>query len=113
MRCLNRVIISGEVLERIVFANTTTGAPACGFLLASTSYRPNKRKTTVRAKINVYGDGLVDLCRQYLVKGLYLVVEGELMNRDGQYGDLTEIRALQLIFPNEIASELPEGESHG
>lgn len=113
MRCLNHTTVSGEVLDRIMFASTSAGVPACGFMLAVTSYRPNKRKMSTRVKINVYGDGLVELCKSHLVKGLYLVVEGELMNREGQYGDLTEVRALQLIFPGAESPELPEGDTHG
>lgn len=38
------------------------------------------------------------------------MVEGELMNRDGVLGDLTEVRARELIF---VPDEDPEGAHHG
>ena len=52
----------------------------------------------VFAKINVYMDHLVARCRERLKSGGYVIIEGELMNRDGRSEALTEVRARDLVF---------------
>lgn len=97
MRGLNKVIISGNVGGRITFNSTPSGTEACSFQLASD--RPIQGGVvTAWVKINAYDDQLVRVCKGRLVKGLYVLVEGELMNREGVYGELTEIRAREVIF---------------
>jgi single-stranded DNA-binding protein len=97
MRGLNRVVVSGNVLARVIYAPTTSGTAACSFQLASSRTTPDA-VVTAFVKINVYGEQLVALCRQNLVKGVYALVEGELMNREGPHGELTEVRARDLVF---------------
>lgn len=98
MRGLNRVFIAGHVTDRITFSKThVQGADACTFIIESE--RPtNRGSLTVCVKINVYIDGLVEACRGKLEKGCYVLVEGELMNRDSPVGRATEIRAWELSF---------------
>jgi single-stranded DNA-binding protein len=55
---------------------------------------------TAYVKINIYSDALVDICRTRLLKGVYVIVEGELMNREGVHGEVTEVRAKEIIFTN-------------
>lgn len=109
MRGLNRVIISGHVQERITYGTTGSDTTACSFTIAS-SRSGQGRNVVAYVKINVYGDGIVRLCRARLRGGGYVMVEGELMNRDGVLGDLTEVRARELIF---VPDEDPEGAHHG
>lgn len=110
MKGINVICISGNVGERINFSQTGSGVQACSFSLASDRHASGGDVITVWAKVNVYGAGLVELCRNRLGKGSYVQVKGELMNRDGQHGQLTEIRAQDIIFSpmnvkNESSSE--------
>lgn len=99
MRGLNKVIISGNVTGAIEFGKTNSGAQdACGFHVASDRHTSGGGVVTAYIKVNVYVDGLVKICKTRLSKGIYVLVEGELMNRDGQHGDLTEVRAREIIF---------------
>jgi single-stranded DNA-binding protein len=98
MRGVNRVVISGNCQGRVNFSPTDgKGTPACSFYLTSDRHSHGD-VVSVNVKINAYGDGLVRACRARLTKGLYVLVEGELMNRDGQIGELTEVRAREIIF---------------
>lgn len=97
MRGINRVLIAGHVADRIVFAQTNHGADVCSFFIASE--RPTTRGLlTATIKINVYVESLVATCRGKLEKGCYVLVEGELMNRDSPAGRTTEVRAWELSF---------------
>jgi len=96
-RAINRVVISGDVTAKIEYAKTTKQVPVCTFILASDKHIRDGVVTTW-VKVNAYGEGLVDTCRAYLRKGAYVFIEGELMNREGAAGELTEIRARELIF---------------
>jgi single stranded DNA-binding protein len=99
MRGLNRVIISGNTADNARFQTTGGGTPCATFKIACDRRGANKGETvTAWVKINVYGDALVEICRARLRKGGYVLVEGELMNRDGAIGEVTEIRAKELIF---------------
>jgi single-stranded DNA-binding protein len=109
VRGLNRVVISGYVQERITYGTTGADATACSFTVAS-SRNGQGKNIVAYVKINVYGEGFVRLCRARLRVGGYVMVEGELMNRDGVLGDLTEVRARELIFVSEYD---PEGAHNG
>lgn len=108
MRGVNRVVISGNVTDKIAYSSTGNGVPTCTFVLASDRYTRDS-VVTAWVKINVYGK-LVEVCRTRLVKGRYVLVEGELMNRDGRLGELTEVRAKEVIFPVQDRNE-QEGET--
>jgi single-stranded DNA-binding protein len=110
VRGINRVIISGNISGRVSYNETSSGTPACSFSLASDRYASGS-VVTAWVKVNVYGDGLVRTCSERLIKGLYVLVEGELMNRGGQTGELTEIRAKEIIFLT-LQSYNQEGGNH-
>lgn len=99
MRGINETQQSGNVSGPIQYGETRNGDLAGSFILAVD--RNNAYATFVR--INVYG-ALVNVCRQRLHKGAYVIVTGELMNRQRSGGDetssttLTEIRARDVIF---------------
>lgn len=97
---MNVVAISGNVSAKIEFAKTGGGTPVCTFHMAS-DRRTKDATITAWVKINAYGHGLVEACRQRLTKGVYVVVEGELMNREGRLGELLEVRARRVDFPSE------------
>jgi single-stranded DNA-binding protein len=95
MKGINSVIISGNVGDRITIGRTSRGDPACSFSVASDA-APVPTATWVR--VSVYGEELVQVCRMHLTKGVYVLVEGELMNRAGRFGELTEVRARRVVF---------------
>lgn len=99
MRGLNRVIISGNVSDSARFHETGGGSKCATFKLAS-DRRGAKPGEIVTAwvKINIYSEPLVDICKTRLMKGAYVIVEGELMNREGAQGEVTEVRAKEIIF---------------
>lgn len=97
MRGLNKVVLSGNVTGTINYAKTDHGTDVCTFVLASDRYASGS-VVTAYIKVNVYIDGLVGLCRNRLEKGCYLLVEGELMNRNSPIGKVVEVRAHELIF---------------
>jgi single-stranded DNA-binding protein len=104
MHGVNKVVISGSVTGRILFATTGQGAAVCTFIVASE--RPTKGAVlTAHVKVNVYAEFLVAACRAKLAKGCYVLVEGELMNRETPNGRLLEVRAWELIFPNSIPND--------
>lgn len=97
MRGINRVIFSGNVTGKIDFSTTDRGQHVCTFVVASD--RASSGGTlTAYAKVNIYIEGLVAACREKLEKGCYVLVEGELMNRNSPAGRMTEIRAWELMF---------------
>lgn len=112
MRGINHVVVSGNIGDRIVFRETGSGTAACSFSVASDRHTADG-SVTAWVKVNVYGAGLVNLCRQRLGKGGYAIIEGELMNRDGQLGELTEVRAKEIVFINDGRQAEEEGEQHG
>ena len=116
MRGINRVIISGNVGAQIAFAGTGSGVAACSFFIASDRHSSGGAVISAWVKINVYGDNFVRICRSRLQKGCYVLVEGELMNRDGQLGELVEVRAREILFlprADEGASKEDEEGSYG
>lgn len=97
MRGINKVWVAGNVSGSIIFSETDSGDQTCSFQLASDRVAKESTLTTW-VKVNAYLPGLVEACRAYLVKGGYVSVIGELMNRDGPNGKLTEVRARELVF---------------
>jgi len=97
MRGVNKVVISGNVGDRITYGKTGSGTPACSFSVAS-DRKDGKEIITAWVRVNVYGEDLVHDCQEKLGKGIYVVVDGELMNRDGKVGELTEVRAREIVF---------------
>jgi single-stranded DNA-binding protein len=53
---------------------------------------------TAFVPVNIFGESLVRVCQERLRKGIYVIVEGELMNRPGQHGELMEVRARDVVF---------------
>jgi single-strand DNA-binding protein len=98
MRGLNKVIISGNVSGDINFSELPSGDPALSFSLASDRRAGDGGQVTVWARVNVYIAPLIDICRKRLKKGGYVLIDGELMNREGVHGKLTEVRAREIIF---------------
>lgn len=95
MKGVNKVLVSGNVTSDINFSRTRSGLEVCSFVVCS-----ERSGGTYRAypKINVYLEKLVEMCRSRLSKGTYVIVEGELMNRDGRSEELTEVRARDIVF---------------
>lgn len=99
MRGVNTGAWSGNVGSRISFGTTDDGTEACSFDLAVES----KGAQVVWTRVNVFGPGLVALCRERLHQGGYAQVVGGLMNRRRH----TEIRAEQLIFGGAPDARVP------
>lgn len=99
MKGINKVVVSGNVTGDIAFAKTRSGVEVCSFVMCS-ERTSSKGAHKAYPKINVYLENLVALCRNRLSKGCYVIVEGELMNRDGRSEELTEVRARDIVFTN-------------
>jgi len=97
---INKVILSGNVSREIYKNELTDGSDAVSFTMVS-DRRAGGKVISARVKVNVYIDALVALCDQKLMRGGYVLVEGELMNRNGHYGKLTEVRAQEIVFLKE------------
>jgi single-stranded DNA-binding protein len=93
-RGINSVAVSGNVTRDISFGETDGGNPYCTFTII-TEKKDRKHRAIVR--LNVYLPGLVQVCRNLLREGGYVVVSGELMNPDHKSG--CEIRCLEIAFP--------------
>jgi hypothetical protein len=89
----NQVLISGQVEGRVLSGTTGDGGEACSFSVASSD---GGQKIT-RVRVNAYG-AVAAQCVQESGNGAYCVITGELMNRPGKYGKLTEIRAKKVEF---------------
>lgn len=99
-RGVNEVTIAGNVSGPIKYGETGGGDAACSFVLAIDKGTAN----TTWVRINVY-NGLVKVCEAKLEKGQYVIVAGELMNRQrrvttnvDENQQLTEVRAIDLVF---------------
>jgi single-stranded DNA-binding protein len=92
MRGINKVIVSGNVSEDVQFVQTSGSREQtlCTFHVASDRHTQGQ-VVTAWVKVNVYIEALVKLCKTRMKKGVYVLVEGELMNRG-------EVRARELIF---------------
>ena len=89
----NQVWLSGNVGGNVKQGKTRDASLACSFSLASEA---NGRGTTW-VRVNAYGDIALD-CIDSLDKGAYCSVIGELMNREGRHGEITEVRAISVII---------------
>lgn len=99
MRGINKIVFSGNIGGKITFNDTSKGTPSCSFQVASDRHAHGEI-VTAWVKVNAYGSGLVRSCKPRLKKGAYVIVEGELMNRNSrEFKDLVEIRAREVIFP--------------
>ena len=97
MRGFNIVVFSGNVSNSIKYGNLPDGSQALSFAVAS-DREAGDVVITAWAKINVYSERLISSCRSRLKGGGYVLVKGELMNREGRYGQLLEVRAHEIIF---------------
>jgi hypothetical protein len=93
MRGHNQVWLSGYVEGKIVAGTTRDGGNAFSFSVASEDSGQNP----TRVRINAYGP-IARKCDEEVAQGAYCTVLGELMNRSGKYGKLTEIRAKKVDF---------------
>lgn len=100
MRGINRTVLSGNVSREINYDKMPDGAPVLSFTMASDRCA-NGATITAWVKINVYIDALIEQCRTHLARGGYVIVDGELMNREGKHGRLTEVRAKEIVFVKE------------
>ncbi|HLG36939.1 MAG TPA: single-stranded DNA-binding protein [Nitrososphaera sp.] len=106
MKGINQVWVSGNVGAKIVSGVTRDNDPACSFSVAVDDR--NRGVTWVR--VNAYG-GTASYCLERLRKGCYVSVVGELMNRDGKYGELIEVRGKDIVFIDSLPRESKEIES--
>lgn len=96
MRGHNQVWLSGYVGGKIVSGRTNGGNQAFSFAVNSEDSGSN----ATRIRVNAYGS-IARKCERELAKGHYCSVLGELMNRSGKFGELTEIRAKKIdVFPS-------------
>lgn len=93
MRGHNQVLVSGTVEGKMVSGTTGDGGSAFSFSVAS----EDSGNKTMRVRINAYGQ-TANQCDDEAVRGQYCIVIGELMNRSGKFGKLTEIRAKTVEF---------------
>lgn len=95
MRGHNQVWLSGYVGGKIVTGKTGGGNEAFSFAINS----EDSGSSSTRVRVNAYGP-VARKCSK-LTKGVYCSVLGELMNRSGRFGELTEVRAKKIdIFPS-------------
>jgi hypothetical protein len=85
---------------RVLAGTTGDGGEACSFLVASSD--GGQKITMVR--VNAYGS-VAAQCMQESGVGTYCVITGELMNRPGKYGKLTEIRVKKVEFFHDIDND--------
>lgn len=93
MRAHNQVLISGYVEGKMISGTTGDGGVAFSFAVAS----EDSGSKSMRVRVNAYGE-TARQCDDEAQKGLYCIVIGELMNRAGKFGKLTEIRAKTVEF---------------
>lgn len=101
MRGQNQVWFSGYVEGKILAGTTRDGGNAFSFSIASEDSGQN----LTRVRINAYGP-VARKCNDEVAQGAYCTVLGELMNRSGKYGKLTEVRAKRVdFFPSDEGQE--------
>jgi hypothetical protein len=101
----NQVLISGYVESRVLTGTTGDGGEACSFSVAS----GDSGNKITHVRINAYGS-LAEQCERESKLGSYCVIIGELMNRQGKFGKLTEIRAKKVEFVSDVDNG-PQGDS--
>jgi single-stranded DNA-binding protein len=108
MRGHNQVLISGTVEGKMVSGTTGDGGSAFSFSVAST----DSGRKAMRVRVNAY-DQTAEQCNDEARRGSYCIVIGELMNRSGKFGKLTEIRAKTVEFISDIDNEESGGTDGG
>jgi len=93
MKGHNLVILSGNVSGHIVAGTTNDNEHAFSFSVSA----EDGGRFGALVRVNVYG-GLALKCKDRVSKGLYVSIIGELMNRRGKFGELTEVRAKDVLF---------------
>lgn len=86
-------MISGYVDGRVLSGTTGDGEEACSFSVTS----GDSGNKLIQVRVNAYGR----IAKQCIVDASdceYCVITGELMNRPGKFGKLTEIRAKKVEF---------------
>lgn len=96
---------SGNVASDVSYGETSAKDLACNFRIAVE--QPHKQVCYFR--VNVYGRNAVACQKRKLRKGDYVVIVGELMNRDGQGDVLTEVRCKEIV----IHSKEDKGDVNG
>lgn len=106
MRGINVVCLGGNVATPVVFGTTADGHACCGFSIIVERERADTREllTTV-IRVNVFVAALVQVCRQHVRKGVYVTVQGELMNRVVDGTNLLEVRAREVIVMTRFSGE--------
>lgn len=100
MRGHNQVLVSGYVEGKMVSGTTGDGGSAFSFSVAS----EDSGRKTMRVRVNAYGS-MADKCGDEAQRGVYCIVAGELMNRSGKFGKLTEVRAKTVEFVSDVDNE--------
>lgn len=90
MRGLSTAFLTGNVGKRISYGEANS-EPSCSFDVASEG-----KSSVTWVRVNVYGPGLVKVCRNQLRQGSYVEIVGSLMNRRRQL----EVRVEELIIIN-------------
>lgn len=85
---------SGNVASDVAYGETRAGDTACNFRLVIE--QPHKPLSYFR--VNAYGRNASDCQNKKLAKGDYVVIDGELMNRQGKEELLTEIRCTEIVI---------------
>ena len=100
---MNKVILAGYCEQEVAY-HTTGGGTQCASFRIICERRGMKPKETVTAvvKVNVYSAAMVELLKSRFVLSGYMLVEGELMTREGARGETIEVRAKELIFVDEL-----------
>lgn len=94
---INTVEITGTVQDRMRFGETNRGLPCCSFWLECWEDK-DRSHATARVKVNVYG-GLVSVCEDKLTAGVWVGIQGKLMNRRRPHAaPLIEVRAENIAF---------------
>ena len=105
MRGFNKTLLAGNVSREIHYGTLPSGGSVLSFTMACDRRAGEGGTVTAWVKVNVYIEALIKTCRRMLNCGGYVIVEGELMNREGRYEQLTEVRAREIIFVREGNSE--------
>lgn len=100
MRGHNQVLVSGYVEGKMVSGTTGDGGSAFSFSVSS----EDSGRKTMRVRVNAYGS-MADRCDSEAQRGVYCIVAGELMNRSGKFGKLTEVRAKTVEFVSDVDNE--------
>jgi single-stranded DNA-binding protein len=85
---------SGNVASDVSYGKTHGSDDACNFRIAI----EQAHKQLLYIRINVYG-GNVEVCRlRNLSKGDYVVIDGELMSRQGKETTVIEVRCKEIVI---------------